>query len=53
MGKRLISFSLYGTEPRYLGSALQIVSDARGVFPGYTPRFYVSQGDRRRSYYEA
>ena len=43
MPNRLISFSLYGTDPKYLGAALQIVSDTKKIFPGYLPRFYVSQ----------
>ena len=43
MPNRLISFSLYGTDPRYLEAALQVVSDAKKIFPGYVPRFYVSQ----------
>ena len=43
MSKCLISFSLYGTDPKYLGAALQIVSDTKKIFPGYVPRFYVSQ----------
>ena len=43
MSNRLISFSLYGTDPKYLGAALQIVSDTKEIFPGYLPRFYVSQ----------
>ena len=43
MSKRLFSFSLFGTSPRYLDAAKPLVEDIHKLFPGYTPRFYVSQ----------
>ena len=43
MSKRLISFSLYGTDARYLDAVKPVVEDVHTFFPGYTPRIYVSQ----------
>lgn len=41
--QRLISFSLYGTDPIYVVGALENARLAQVVYPGWTPRFYVSQ----------
>ena len=38
---RIIAFSLFGSHPRYLRGALQNVLAARGLYPGWTCRFYV------------
>ena len=43
MSKRVISLSLYGREARYLEAAKPLVEDIAQFFPGYVPRFYVSQ----------
>jgi len=41
--KRLISFSLFGNDPKYLDGARPNVELARAVYPGWTCRFYVSE----------
>ena len=43
MSKRVISLSLYGREARYLEAVKPLVEDIAQFFPGYVPRFYVSQ----------
>ena len=43
MSKHVISMSLYGRSPRYLDAAIPLVEDIHRFFPGYVPRFYVSQ----------
>ena len=43
MNRRVFSFSLYGTDACYLDAAKPIVEDIHKFFPGYIPRFYVSQ----------
>ena len=43
MPKRVISLSLFGREARYLEAAKPLVEDIAQFFPGYVPRFYVSQ----------
>ena len=42
-GKRIISFSLYGRDPKYRNGALENVRLARQYYPGWMCRFYVSQ----------
>ena len=39
--RRIITFSLFGSRPRYLRGALQNVLAARDLYPGWTCRFYV------------
>ncbi len=39
--KRIISFSLFGSKPRYLRGALLNLIAARDLYPGWTCRFYV------------
>lgn len=41
MGKRLISFSLWGNKPLYNQGALGNVDEAKEVYPGWKCRFYV------------
>jgi len=43
MSNRLISFSLYGDDPRYRDGALENLALARTVYPGWSVRYYVSQ----------
>ena len=43
MSKRVFSFSLYGHDEAYMHAALRIASETKEKFPGYLPRFYVSQ----------
>ncbi|MCY3006047.1 MAG: hypothetical protein NTV29_08715 [Planctomycetota bacterium] len=43
MTKRVISYSLYGTNPLYIEGALRNVRLVPSVYPGWTPRVYVSQ----------
>lgn len=38
---RVIAFSLWGSNPRYLRGALHNVLAARNIYPGWTCRFYV------------
>ena len=38
---RIIAFSLWGSNPRYLRGALHNVLAAKNVYPGWTCRFYV------------
>ena len=40
-GRSIISFSLWGDQPRYLRGALQNAIRAQLVYPGFTCRFYV------------
>ena len=40
-GRDIISFSLWGDQPRYLRGALHNALRARLVYPGFTCRFYV------------
>lgn len=40
--KRIISFSVYGTDPVYAGGAIANAVATRQFFPGWTPRFYVA-----------
>lgn len=42
MNKRIISFSLYGTEPAYQIGALENLALQKSVYPEWTCRFYVS-----------
>lgn len=39
--KRIIAFTLFGSDPRYLRGALHNVLAARAFYPGWTCRFYV------------
>lgn len=39
--RKIIAFSLWGSNPRYLRGALHNVLTARNVYPGWTCRFYV------------
>ena len=41
--KKVISFSLWGNDPRYLGGALQNVSLAKIFYPDWICRFYVGK----------
>lgn len=41
--KKIISFSLYGSEPLYLEGAVKNAELCPRVFPGWTCRFYISQ----------
>jgi hypothetical protein len=41
--KKVISFSLWGNDPRYTLGALQNASLARIVYPGWTCRFYIGR----------
>ena len=43
MAKRVISYSLYGTNPLYVQGALRNVRMVPSIYPGWTPRVYVSQ----------
>lgn len=43
MGKKLISFSLWGNEDLYNLGALQNIPEAREYYPGWTCRFYVHE----------
>ncbi len=43
MNKRIISFSLYGTDPVYHTGALRNAALQPLIYPGWTCRFYVSQ----------
>jgi hypothetical protein len=43
MSRKLISFSLYGSNPLYLQGALRNAILAPRVYPGWSVRFYVSQ----------
>lgn len=42
--KNIISFSLFGSDPRYLRGALDNVLAARTCYPGWTCRFYIGPG---------
>src|SRR5262249_55665739 len=42
-GKRVIAFSLWGREPRYLVGAVRNAELAARVYPGWTCRFYVGR----------
>lgn len=39
--RKIIAFTLFGSDPRYLRGALQNVLVARSLYPGWTCRFYV------------
>ncbi|MBV7409109.1 hypothetical protein [Maritimibacter sp. DP1N21-5] len=39
--RNIISFSLWGDNPRYLEGALRNCIVARHLYPGWTPRFYI------------
>ena len=41
MEKRVISFGLYGSNPKYVTGALRNVELQPVFFPGWTVRFYV------------
>jgi hypothetical protein len=41
--KKVIAFSLWGNDPRYLGGALQNVSLAKIFYPDWVCRFYIGQ----------
>lgn len=43
MSRKLISFSLYGTNPLYHQGALRNAILAPVIYPGWTVRFYISQ----------
>jgi predicted metalloprotease with PDZ domain len=43
MGKRIVSFSLYGTNPLYLEGAVRNAAMVPRVYPGWIPRFYLSE----------
>lgn len=40
--KRLISFVLWGSDPKYTQGAIRNAELARDLYPGWTPRFYVA-----------
>ena len=42
--KRVVSFSLWGNQPKYLVGALRNAELCRRIYPGWTPRFYVGPG---------
>lgn len=44
--KKLITFSLWGDNPKYCAGAIDNVRLAQSLFPGWTCRFYVSGGMR-------
>lgn len=39
--RNIISYSLFGAQPRYLEGALRNAIVARHLYPGWTPRFYI------------
>ena len=41
--KKVIAFSLWGNDPRYLGGAIQNISLAKIFYPDWTCRFYLGQ----------
>lgn len=43
MTKRVVSYSLYGTNPLYIEGAIRNVRLVPKIYPGWTPRVYVSQ----------
>lgn len=43
MKKRIVSYSLYGTNPLYIQGALRNARMVPSIYPGWTPRVYVSQ----------
>ncbi|MFN9627196.1 MAG: hypothetical protein ACK6AT_13155, partial [Planctomycetota bacterium] len=43
MAKRIVSYSLYGTKDLYVQGALRNVRLVPKIYPGWTPRVYVSQ----------
>ncbi|MCE2812254.1 MAG: hypothetical protein LW850_17850 [Planctomycetaceae bacterium] len=43
MAKRIVSYSLYGTNDLYVQGALRNVRLVPKIYPGWTPRVYVSQ----------
>lgn len=46
-GKRVISFCLWGNDPKYTVGALRNAELARSVYPGWTSRFYVGSSTQR------
>lgn len=47
--KKVISFSFWGQNPKYNEGALQNMKLAPIIYPGWTPRFYVSSRDTDKS----
>jgi len=45
MSKKLITFSLWGNDPKYCEGALKNIELARIFYPGWTCRFYVAAPD--------
>jgi len=43
MGKKIISFSVYGNFPLYSVGAIENIQEAKEYFPGWTCRFYCSK----------
>lgn len=43
MGKRIVSFSLYGSNPLYLEGAVRNAQMVPRVYQGWIPRFYLSE----------
>ena len=43
IGNRVIAFSLFGTQPRYLRGAIDNMLAARQFYPGWAVRFYLDQ----------
>ena len=43
MAKRVISYSLYGTNPLYIEGAVRNVRLVPSIYPGWTARVYASQ----------
>ncbi|MDI1443847.1 glycosyltransferase [Polyangium sp. 6x1] len=41
-GRRIIAFSLWGTQPRYTVGAIRNAELAQEIYPGWTCRFYVA-----------
>ena len=41
--RNIITFSLWGQDPRYLSGAMKNVVVARYLYPGWTPRFYIDE----------
>lgn len=41
--KKIISFSLWGTQPKYLVGAINNVKLAKKIYPGWICRFYIGQ----------
>jgi protein O-GlcNAc transferase len=41
--KKIISFSLYGNDPKYTTGAIRNAELAKSIYPGWTPRFYIGR----------